>query len=266
MVLFYRRQIEVTVAGLTISEPRISVELERSLDRTQDRGRVDIYNLSPGHEQRIYERGGPIQLQAGYPDTLATIFEGEVQRVLRARERLARITRIHVGDQVRQKVRLSGVTNRSYDGAEPVRQIVRDLASDMGLPVGPLDAIPSGATYTNFYWGGQSTAAAMDVILASVKCGWFERDGVIRINRLGMTQADAPTIMLSPKLGLIDSPIVTDEGSEVRMFLRPEVVLGCVLNLESETLSGGWKVVGMRHEADNWRGRFETWCDLRSMG
>ena len=46
------------------------------------------------------------------------MFDGEVQRVIRGRERTARITRITLGDQVRQKDRLGGVSNRVYPGVE----------------------------------------------------------------------------------------------------------------------------------------------------
>ena len=89
---------------------------------------------------------------------------------------------------------------------------------------------------------------------------------MIRINRVGMVQPDAPMIMLSPENGLIDSPIPTDEGAEVRMFLNPAVVMGAVIDLTSADLSGRWKVVSTRITADNWSsGRFETFCDLREI-
>ena len=245
---------------------RITVELDRHIDRTQDRGRVSIYNLSREHEKRIYERGGPITVSAGYPQTLAIIFDGEVQRVIRAREQLAKITHIKIGDQVRHKSRLGGVYNGSFAGPEPTRRIATDIIESLGLIVGPLDNIPEGATFDNFYWTGPADSA-LDALLRPVKCTWFEADGVIRINRVGMVQPDAPMIMLSPENGLIDSPIPTDEGAEVRMFLNPAVVMGAVIDLTSSDLSGRWKVVrGTRITADNWSsGRFETFCDLREI-
>lgn len=267
MSLLYGRHIEVVVAGLTITDLRITVELDRHIDRTQDRGRVSIYNLSPEHEGRIYGRGRgqPITVTAGYPQTLAVIFDGEVQRVTLGRESLASITNINIGDLVRQRNRLGGAFNGSYAGPEPTRRIATDIIESLGLIVGPLDNIPEGATFDNFYWTGPADSA-LDALLRPVKCTWFEADGVIRINRVGMVQPDAPTIMLSPEDGLIDSPIRTDEGAEVRMFLNPAVVMGAVIDLTSDNLSGRWKVVSTRITADNWSsGRFETFCDLREI-
>ena len=247
MALLYDRQVIIMVAELELSEPRISFELERHADETQTTGHVNIYNLSPEHEQRIIDRGEQITIQAGYPQTLAQLFDGQVERVVRAREHLAKITRINLGDMVRSAKRakgLSGVTVRSYAGPAKVRQIVRDLASDLGLPAGPLDAIPEDATETDWVWSGP-TGSALRVILKGVKCTWYEQDGVLRVNSAGMTQSDAPTIQLSPDNGLIDAPIPTDDGAEARMFLNPAVVIGCRIDLESQTLSGGWKVVGL---------------------
>ena len=264
MTILYGRRIEVTVAGLVITDLRISVELERMVDKTQARGKIDIYNLNDEHEQRIYDRGGPVTVSAGYPQTVAEIYSGDTQRIVRARERLARITSISVGDLVRSKERLGGVTARSYDGAVTVRMIAQDLATDIGIPLGPLDAIPPPATFQDFYWTGQADGG-LTVLLKSVNCQWYESDGLIRINRVGMVQPDAPRISISPETGLVDTPIETDEGAEARMLLNPALQLGGILDIESATLTGSWKIVGLRHNADNWSGKFVSWCDLRAI-
>ena len=149
----YGRRISVTVAGLRLSEMRINVQLERQADQTQTTGNVSLYNLSPGHEQQIYERSSTITVEAGYPSTIATIFDGQVQRVRRPRQNLARITYIELGDQSHAEDTLGGVTSRSYDGVVPILQIATDLVGDMGLQLGPVDAIPGSATVYRFRMG-----------------------------------------------------------------------------------------------------------------
>ena len=70
MTLLYGRRIEVSqLPVLVITDLRITVELERMVDKTQARGKIDIYNLNNEHEQRIYDRGGPVTVSAGYPQT-----------------------------------------------------------------------------------------------------------------------------------------------------------------------------------------------------
>ena len=268
MPTLYGRLIRTTVAGLTIEDLRQTLSLERNSDPTQDRGEIAIYNLSPEHESRIRDRGGPITIEAGYPETLAIVFAGEVQRVIRSRERTARVARITLGDQVRQQERLGGVTNRVYPGVESVRRIASDLIADMGLEPGPLDAIPESATFTDFHWAGFSSASGIRALLNGASpplahVQWHEADGVVRFSEPGKPQSDAPTIMLSPTTGLIESPLVTDEGAELRCFLNPAIVLGCIIELESRDLSGRWKCVALRHSADSWSGSFETGVELR---
>ena len=269
-MVLYGRRISVSVAGLLVPEdpegippPRITVAMERQADETQTTGTVAIYNLSPGREAAIYERRGPIQVEAGYPDTIASIFEGQVQRVRRPRQNLARITIIELGDMVRDAGRTGAVSSRSYDGPVTARQLATDFVADMGLTVGPLDAIPAGATRTDFAWAGPS-GAGLTVALSPFNVRWFEDDGVIRFRR-GMPQPDAPTVTISPETGLVGSPLSTDEGAECTMFLNPQAKVGGVLALTSEALSGSYRIVGLRHDADNWSGPFTTWVDLREL-
>ena len=136
-MVLYGRHISVSVAGLVITEPRIRAVVERQADATETTGSVAIYNLAPSREGQIYERAADIQIQAGYPSTIATIFEGQVQRVRRPRENLAHITHIELGDAVRSRDTLGGITSRSYDGPVTVRQIAADFVRDMGLTFGP---------------------------------------------------------------------------------------------------------------------------------
>ena len=261
----YGRIIRVQVAGLTISDLRINVTMSRGVDETQNDGTVRIYNLSDTNEQLIYERGREVIIEAGYQETIAEIFNGQVQRVIRARENLARITTISIGDTVREVDTLGGITNRSYDGDVLVRTIAKDLVlEDLGLELGPLDAIPENATYNNFFWITK-TDGALKHLLKSVDCNWFEQDGVIRFNKVGSAQSDASIIDVSPSTGMIYSATQTDEGAEAHMLLNPLITLGSQINLASDNLSGTYKVVGMKHNADNWEGGFVTWVDLREL-
>ena len=278
MPQLYGRQISVFIGNLQdrnlellrfsphvdVSELRISFEIERDIDETQAKGQVNIYNLSPENEEAIDSRGTGIRVEAGYPETKAIVFEGQIQRIIRHRENHARITRIKIGDEVRQKERLGGVYVGSVAGAVPVRQIVRDIASAIGLELGPLDAIPADATYTDFWWAERADLG-LARLLRSVDCYWFESDGLIRIDREGVLQFDAPFIEVSPNTGLVRSPIHTDEGAEAVVLLNPAIQLGCQVNIKSLTVNGKWKVISMRHKADNWQGRFTTHIDLREI-
>ena len=145
-----KRIIETSVAGLRIRNARQTLRIERQADGTQTKGSVLIYNLAPEHSDQIYNRSEFISIQAGYTETVATVFEGNVQRVRRGREGLAYVTRIDLGDMVHAPNNLGGFVMRSYAGPVSLRTIAIDMVLAMGLEYGPLDAIPRNATLTNF--------------------------------------------------------------------------------------------------------------------
>ena len=272
MTLLYRRSIQITVAGLTVTALRMAFQIARQIDGSQNRGMAIIYNLAPENEERVYERAESITIEAGYPETQALVFDGFVERVQRVRESLSRQTRCTLVDRMRKGSggnALGGWTSLTLRGPEPVREIARLISADIGIPLGPLDAIPADATYTDWVYSGPG-GAALTTLLATVPAVWFEDDGLIRINRPrpptepGDPQPDASHITVSPDTGLIDRPIETAEGAEAIMLLNPRIVIGSRLTLESDALSGDFKVTSLRHEGDNWHSRsFQTWVDLR---
>lgn len=262
--MLFRRVIEVTVAGLFITQPRIRAVVEREAGESQTKGAVQIYNLSPGHSEQIYERAEAISLQAGYPSTIASIFEGNVQRVRRPRQNLAHITHIELGDMTHSPDTLGGSTNRTYEGLETYRNIVADFIFDMGLAMGPLTVIDIGLSVRDYTWSGRSTDGLTN-LLGRIGIKWFEDDGVIRFQRGNFPQPDAPVISISPASGLVGTVAPTDEGVEAKMFLNPQVRIGNVIDLFSRDLPGRYRVVGLKHEADNWKGPFTTWVDLREL-
>ena len=185
MALLYDRQVIIMVAELELSEPRISFELERHADETQTTGHVNIYNLIP----RARAADNRPRRANHHPGWLSADLGATVRRTGRARRARAGTSGEDHPDQpsgiwcalLSGQKGLSGVTVRSYAGPAKVRQIVRDLASDLGLPAGPLDAIPEDATETDWVWSGP-TGSALRVILKGVKCTWYEQDGVLRVN------------------------------------------------------------------------------------
>ena len=140
MNLFWKRKIRIQVAGLTITAPHIAIDIRRESNATRPAGNVTIHNLNRDHERDIHERGRKITVAAGYGEALGLLFDGIVLRVDREREGLSRKTKIALGGQSLSADR--GVTNRSYSGPVKLRQVVRDLASDLKMTTGPLDAIP----------------------------------------------------------------------------------------------------------------------------
>lgn len=152
-----------------------------------------IFNLAHPHIDRIFERDGPIRVSAGYPETISILHEGTVQRTRRRRAGLARRTEITLGDAVHGAKRLSGTSNRVYEGPVRSRQIATDIIRHgLGLTPGPLTHIPEDATFTNFYWAGSPAVGALHALLRPLGLTWTEKDGLIRINRKDIRSPTRP--------------------------------------------------------------------------
>ena len=125
---------------------------------------------------------------------------------------------------------LGGVTSRSYDGPEPLRTVLRDLAGDMGLTLGPVEAVPD-TTVSNWSFAGEA-ADAVTVLLGGVGRSWWEDGGVLRVRRKGAAgQSDAPRFLISPESGLVGAPVLTDEGVEIVTFLNHALRVGSPIRL-----------------------------------
>ena len=267
MTIFWRHHVAATVAGLEITDPKIAFRIKREADSTPPDGYIEIHNLNTDTERQIYERGDSVILRAGYGTELGLIFDGAVQRVERERINLARITRLKITGKVNEKLAVTsrtGTTIRSYLGQTTVRQVVTDIVSDMGLTLGPVDLIPADAMLNNFHWAARS-GPALSAAIRELGLTWYELDGTIRFNAPGTRQPDASNVQIDPENGLLESPVITDEGARVRSLLNPNMVLGDIVQLRSETLSGQFKIITIQHSGDNWDGHLHTEMELREL-
>jgi len=260
MPVLYRRHAIVEVAGFRISEPRISFSVERTADENAMQATIEIYNLSPNNRERIYERGGPVLLMAGYPETISILLDGNVERVRIRRDGRARITTIDCVGQSIALDRLGGVTMRSYDGWVQANIIFADIVSDMGMESGDLSYVQNYRV-KDFVWSGPSSAALTSLLRwiarnVNESFRWWDDDGVIRIREVGRDMRSAPAISTSRKTGMVDSPTRTDDGIEVQMLLEPRVQIGSRVTIASEAITGTFTCTQLRHRGDTWSGDF----------
>ena len=272
-ILDWKRKIEVRVAGLTFSEGKIAFELKRESNSTPAKGTITLTNLSRDHEQ-VIEKGvadetATVVLSAGYQDRQSILFDGYIQRVERTQdiESLTRTTTITLAAAVIARHRLQGVSRFSFKGDRPLRSLASLMVADMGLILGPLDAIPDETISGSAYSYSGPSAEGLTALLTGYGIQWYEDDGVIRFNSKDLTnQHDLSSVLvLKKETGLIGSPSVSDKGVLTRSTLKPLIKLGGVVRLDSETTKGLWKVISLYHAGDNWRGEFQTELNLRQL-
>ena len=259
MSVFWKRKIVVNVAGLVISAPKINLDVKLDVEDTPNNGTVAIYNLSENHERQIIEKGVAITIDAGYGDVAGRLFTGSVQRVERERERLQRITKIAISSSDIENSKLGGYTERTYLGAYSVRGIVNDIVTqDLQLPLGRLDPIPEHLTVENWVWAESSHEALKNLLKTHKITAYQDGDGIIQFNVASKKSVIAANITLNKENGLLESPTVTDEGIRAKSLLNPSMRIGDIVAIESNVVSGAYKIVAMTHTGSNWDGNFNT--------
>lgn len=288
----YDRRVRLEIAGLEIRDLKIEFLIEREIEEPPS-AVVSIYNLSSESEDRIRERGKALILDAGYPARFGTIYSGAVDRVTALFEPPTRVTRIQAGgkadagsDPEKPSVANANgeVKVRSYPKGANVRQICIDLIAELGLEAdATINLIPADKLIEReggwVYSLGPASALTLLLRLEGLSLGWTEVDGVCVISprRTAGEQAagadpneglgaGAETVQLSASTGLVGSPVLEEQDkASCTSLLNPLLRIGTVVDIDSRTLTGKWRVAGLRHAGDNWRGRFISLCDLRQV-
>ena len=214
MTILYGRKVQVSVAGLTISEPKIVFEIKKDTSEKPAAGHIAIWNLTPQHEAQIYETKGTITLAAGYERYPPIIFRGTPQKIEHERSGLKRETRIEVAALNSANEIKGGFTNRNYAKPTPLKSIVKDIVEQDFPPtqdgepliLGPLDVIPDEILEA---WTKSSPArVALTGLLGKRGVTWYDDDGIIRFSEKNKTQPGAKIVVVSPRTGLIGAPSV----------------------------------------------------------
>ena len=289
MTLLWDRGIRVSLPGsdLIVNGPddenrtqlRVTAQVDLRSDPSQDTGMIQVYNLARATAERIYEKGTRVMLEAGYGGAYDLLFDCRLQRARNQRKENAWITSIEVSDKVRvisgEASSLGGTWEGSFNGPIAVAEIVRRIVEDgLGMRTGPLDAI-EGITLNGtpaFYSADRPASTTLTHLLLRENCTWYADGNLIRVVRRGQgrPQRDSSTVMVNPDTGLIGRPTRTNDGEdnegwEIQSLLLTQAKPEGIAVVDSQTVSGRFKVITVRHSIDNWQGPFHTYLSLRNL-
>ena len=261
------------MAGLRFSDIKIEIDIEKSVIGSPGKGQVTLYNLAPENQARIValtkdRKPIPCHIWAGYGDAASLIFSGSTARVYAERDGVDRRLNVKLrGAIVKTDTGEGRTTNRSYDGAVGLQSIVEDLVSDLvgveTLKIGSLVEIPE-VDLEDFAYQGD-TIEGLTELLEGHGVSWFEDDGTIRFHQTGRHDADIPTVVLSPRTGLLGTPTVEMLGGTATSLLQPLAQVGGKVVVEAETLAGEWVASRVQHRGDNRTGPFTSEFTLRPL-
>ena len=269
----FGRVCELTVAplsggaGVSVSGLRVVFEIERTSTSEPNPATVQVYNLSEGTRGMVQDKDQAVILKAGYQDLVQQIFIGVVRRVEHRREGTEIVTELELKDG--GIALLEPEFRRAYARGTSRRKIVQDIIRAMpGISEGHLsNTVLKGSISGKLALSG-TCKTAMDRLARGWGFEWSVQDNVVQVLRLtGTREGRELAEVFSPLTGLIGSPSRTGRdaragkgaaGARWASLLRPALVPGGYALIESEFLSGAFKVESVRHSGDTHGDAWQT--------
>lgn len=276
----YLRRVSLQVVSLAAIKDfeglRITFEVEKSNEGKPAPANISIYNLSDKSRALFEGVGTRVILSAGYESNFGVIFSGNIVRAKQKKkksivkettqhryEEVDIITEIEAADG-HNKYRTS-YTARAFPPGTKVRDVLSALTTDFGLTANiDLEAIAEDAQYAQGFSACQETRYLLDDICKTYGLEWSIQNEILQIISKDKTTKFG-AILLTPKTGLIGSPVKTTNGCEFKSLLQPSIIPGASVKLESKFFNGLYKVQKVTHKGDSHEGDFYSECEATAI-
>ena len=242
-----------TPAGqiLTIKPPfTIEIDITRNTLTSSNVCQVRLYNLSKINRDLIrfntynFAEFSSISLNAGYGDSLANVFAGNISRAWSVREGVNFITQIECYDGGFALV--NGTVNVSFPAGTPYVTIIGALMSSLpNVTIGAIGNFPGVLPRANTYHGSPAS------LLTELTGGAFYIDGgkayALRSNEYN---AGLPIIVISDKTGLLNTPVLEETTARIEMLFEPTLnvgVLASVVSLTYPEINNVYVITSIKH-------------------
>lgn len=237
---------------------------------------ITLYGLSRASRKAIYERHKQVTLIAGWTTLYGTIFQGQIQNVEIGREGADPLVRMYCRSATNEYEESS--VNQPFEAGTSFEKVLRHVAQSFGRPV---DFIGDFSDLPAFIKGKTARGDSKDEmnrLMRGVQGAFewfFDSNGRLQVVRTGAQRDDAETYRYTPTNGLIGSPEVRLDGTDIDVLLNARIRPRDLFSVESETRSltfnavyykpfeyprttgeGLNQVLGLRHEGDYYG---DTW-------
>lgn len=263
------KRFDSAIEGVTtVPGFRIAFEVAQSNDSKANKAQATIWHLSESSRAKFSEviarptkaRKRPqFIIEAGYVGTQAVIFNGEAVHVGSVRVAGGFETQISAQDGLQAKRAILAAT---LSGQQQVGQMIKQIAEKMGVNAtraiakavkgdfsGAFQTVLSGAVLSG------PADKVMDDMTRSTGAEWSIQNGeLVILTKDGFV--DEEVIVLGPRSGLIRSPERRRDEKKnreiivVRSMMQPRMAVGRKLQLESNEISGLFRIETVKHAGD----------------
>lgn len=259
MTLLFKRaaRIVIDVIELVVdpADPGSSLDvafsIERSLQPEPNTAEIQVWNLNPDHRSQLEELDRvAVTVEAGYEEQTALLFSGTVRTVFTTREGPDLITTLQSGDG--EKEYQQSRVNLSIAAGTPNNSVLQQVTKALGVNEGNLSSavLPTAPLFPQGGVLSGSASQIMTRITQSLGFEWSIQEGALQL-LLANAPLAATATLLKSDTGLVGSPSVDSEGIlTAQSLLIPEIFPGRLIVLESERLSGNYRVEKCNYSGD----------------
>jgi hypothetical protein len=255
--LLYIRYVDLTIfppigSPISMKDLRIKFNIEKTNESNPNTSKIEVYNLSETSRSAFEDKKTRVVLEAGYLNTKAVIFQGNVTKAVHKYQRVNIITTVELGDGDNRyrNARL----DKGYPPGISTQQVINDLAAELQLPVSNIKGIPV-FKYANGLTLSGVARDHLDIICEKDDLEWSIQDETLQIIPKRESTDDS-IILLDSSSGLIGSPEKTDKGVQFETLLMPRLRPGRRAKLDSKFIKGNFKIRKVAHDGDSLSGTF----------
>lgn len=273
MADLFQRRARLTVDGIQVEDLRLQFTVKKSAKKEPNTAEISVFNLAQATRGRLQARGARVVLEAGYPDTLGTIFSGDARTIDHVRTGAEWVTKIQCGDGERAYQFRNAALSFSAGArrADVVAAVIDSLGLLPGNAAAQVAANVTGSTsrFLNGYSGVGNSARQLDNLLRPVDLTWSIQDGEIQVLTATGTRREI-AVVLDKDTGLIGSP---EHGApdkkgkpsvlKCRSLLQAVIKPGSRVLIKSLNTNGHYRVETVTHSGDTAGGDWYSSLEAR---
>jgi hypothetical protein len=277
----FDRKIQITLAkpvtgsftkmepnAVVVTDLRMSFKIEKKLQKNPNTASVVLYNLAPQTRALIEKKPLHIRLDAGYGTVVHRLWIGDMTFSSSRYDNVDWITEIEIanGERAFNHARVNRSFRKAQGGSGAnCMDVVNEVSKSMEMPVTIPDIVKAELKKAELKHAmairGPSRKV-LDKVLKSNGLEWSMQDGQIQILRPEQIRADQAHL-INQSTGLIGTPEYNAPKKpgekavlKFRMLLYAGLVPGQKIKVESDTISGLFRMEAVTHTGDTHSNEF----------
>lgn len=249
-------------SALLIEDLRIQFKVKKTLKKEPNECQLTIYNLSPSSRAGLQTKGIKLILEAGYTNTVAQIFSGNVRFVDHEHSGPDWLTKVECADG--EHAYRYNMVNESFKAGTAVADVFQRIAGRSGFDANAAVSFfrdNCNEQFTQGYAAIGPASMELDRLLSARGFEWSVQDNKLQVLLNGKTIKE-PAVLLKSDSGLIGSPEHGTSAEErkqnilkVRSLLQPSIKPGGTVHVEAEGgLTGDFRTETVLHQGDTFGG------------